>query len=343
MTALQIYFYYKIVDTYMHLKQYILTVLVFLLTNINELLAQQIDNTPVYRHINNEGYFRFSYENDFFSATDKYYTQGIDAELALPRMDKLLITKLLIHPHYNITIFGVGLQHNGFTPSSISSDEILSNDRPFAAILLAKSFVIATDTIHMQRFSTTLHLGIIGQAAGAKEMQEFIHDKLNNITPHGWQHQINNDFAVNYQVNYDKQLLRYKQLFSLTVGGGGSLGTINTNLNTNVSILFGYINNPYDGHKQHPTPWSFYGYISTGTKFVLYNASLQGGILDNRSPHTLATSEITPSIATIRYGVRLSYRSIHLEYFKALQTREFKQGKPHSYGGLQISTSISSR
>ncbi len=322
----------------MYYKLFLLAAIICL-TNEN-LLAQQIINTSVYRHINNDGYFRFSYENDFFSATDEYYTQGIDAELTLPQMDKLFVNKLLLHPNYSTTIFGLGLQHNGFTPSSISSDDILYNDRPFAAVLIAKSFAITTDTTHKQRFSTTLYFGIIGQAAGAKEMQEFIHDKLNNITPHGWQYQINNDLALNYQVQYDKQIVSYKDILSLIGGGGGSIGTINTNLTTNVTFMFGHINNPYSGQSPSLKKWSIYSYCNTDVKYVLYNASLQGGITANSNPYVLSASEITRSIASFRYGIRVSYGRIFLEYFKAWQTREFEKGKPHSYGGIQIATAL---
>lgn len=304
------------------------------------LSAQQIDNTLGYRHINNDGYFRLSYDNDFFSATDEYYTQGIDAELVLPQMSKLITNRLLLRPKYSSVLYGVGLQHNGFTPSSISSDNILYNDRPFAAVLLAKTFAIAIDTIRNQRFSSSLYVGVIGQAAGAKEMQEYIHDKLNNITPHGWQHQINNDLAFNYQVQYEKQILSYKQLLSVSVGAGGNAGTLNTSANGSISIMAGYFHNPYNSHNTATKRWSMYGYLSSEGRYVLYNASLQGGMLDKKSPYTLSSSDITRSVAKIRYGIRLSYGGIFLEYFKVLLSREFETGKPHAYGGLQIGTAI---
>jgi len=37
-------------------------------------IAQNIDNTHGYRHINTDGNSRLRYDNDFFSATDEYYT-----------------------------------------------------------------------------------------------------------------------------------------------------------------------------------------------------------------------------------------------------------------------------
>jgi lipid A 3-O-deacylase len=322
----------------MLLKRFFIIITSYLTSNT--LLAQYIDNTPYYKYISNEGYFRLSYDNDFFSATDQYYTQGIDAELVLPQMSKLFTNKLLLRPKYRNTYFGVGLQHNGFTPASISSDDILYNDRPFAAVLLAKTFAIALDPIRKQRFSSSLYLGVIGHAAGAKEMQEYIHDKLNNITPHGWQHQINNDLALNYQVHYEKQILTYKRLLSVSVGGGGNAGTLNIGASGTISVIAGYFTNPYDAHNSATHKWSVYGYLNSEGRYIVYNASLQGGMLNKRSPYTLSATEITRAVARLRYGVRLSYSGIYLEYFKALQTREFETGKPHAYGGLQIGTAI---
>ena len=258
-------------------------------------------------------------------------------------MNKLFINRLLLRPKYSSILYGVGLQHNGFSPASISSNDILYNDRPFAAVLLAKTFAIAIDTIRKLRFSSSLYVGVIGQAAAAQEMQEYIHYKLNNITPHGWQHQINNDLALNYQVQYEKQILSYKHLLSVSVGAGGNVGTLNTSANGSISVMAGYFHNPYDALNSTSKRWSMYGYLSSEGRYVLYNASLQGGMLDNRSPYTLSASEFTRAVAKLRYGVRLSYGGIFLEYFKAMLTREFEPGKPHAYGGLQVSTAIHTR
>jgi hypothetical protein len=171
-------------------------------------------------------------------------------------------------------------------------------------------------------------------------MQEYIHDKLNNITPHGWQHQINNDLALNYQVHYEKQILTYKRLLSVSVGGGGNAGTLNIGASGTISVIAGYFTNPYDAHNSATHKWSVYGYLNSEGRYIVYNASLQGGMLNKRSPYTLSATEITRAVARLRYGVRLSYSGIYLEYFKALQTREFETGKPHAYGGLQIGTAI---
>ncbi len=39
--------------------------------------AQAVDNNGLERNIHNDGYFRFNYGNDYFTATDYYLTQTI--------------------------------------------------------------------------------------------------------------------------------------------------------------------------------------------------------------------------------------------------------------------------
>ena len=68
--------------------------------------GQTINNTMSYKHINNDKYFRLNYENDFFSGTDMYYTQGIHVELVSPAMKHFPLTKVLPHPKYSITKYG---------------------------------------------------------------------------------------------------------------------------------------------------------------------------------------------------------------------------------------------
>ena len=168
--------------------------------------AQVIDNMLSFKNINSDRYFRFNYENDVFQAIDEYYTQGVHIEIVSPGLKKNPLTKLLLLPGFSIKKYGLGIEHDGYTPSSISYDNILFGDRPFAACLALKSFAIAIDPVHKQRFSTTLTTGVIGGAAGAKEMQVSIHRWLNNVTPHGWQFQLHDDAIFNYQIDYEKQL-----------------------------------------------------------------------------------------------------------------------------------------
>ena len=188
-------------------KKYFLFFLFFL--KMLFLIAQPIDNTAVYRNVQRNHSFRFYYDNDFFTATDQYYSQGINLELVHPKLNKIPLTKLLIHPSKSEIKYGIAIEHLAYTPTSIRHTEIIYGDRPFAACLSLKTFGIICDTINHWRLSSTLNTGILGPSAGGQWMQKTIHRNLKNIEPLGWSNQIHNDIILNYDITYE-------QLFFIT-------------------------------------------------------------------------------------------------------------------------------
>src|ERR1044071_10115198 len=50
--------------------------------------GQAIDNTLAYKQLQGDRFIRFNYENDYFSARDRFYTQGIVIEYAHPLLAK---------------------------------------------------------------------------------------------------------------------------------------------------------------------------------------------------------------------------------------------------------------
>ena len=146
----------------------LLLLLLFLPTFI---IGQKIDNMTSFRDVKSTNYFRFHYENDYFTSTDKDYTQGYNFELTSPRLAKNPINHLFISPKKSEFKYGLSLEHIGFTANNIASDQIQYGERPFAAAIMLKSFSIATDTIQKSRLVSSLNLGIIGPGAFGGDMQ----------------------------------------------------------------------------------------------------------------------------------------------------------------------------
>ena len=297
--------------------------------------AQGINNMMAERNINSNAYFRLSYDNDFFAAKDQYYTQGIDAELVAPAFNKTFLRYILVNPMLSDTRFGVGIQHNGYTPASISSDDILYGDHPFAGVLMARGFAIAIDKQRPQRVSTSICAGIIGPAAGAAEMQMYIHRKLNNIEPHGWQYQVRNDLVLNYGIAYEGQLLAYKRYFMLSGNARADAGTLNSSTGAGLTMMVGYFSSPFRTGSDS-SKVSVYGYISPTGTFCAYDAVLQGGLFNHDDPYTLPAEDISRLLFRNRMGVVVSFGGIYLEYFTAFSTRQFTKGKDFRYGGVQL-------
>lgn len=314
--------------------RHILTISLLMLSYVVQ--GQVIDNTLSYKNINSDQYFRFNYDNDFFAATDKYYTQGIHLEFVGPWVRKVPLVRLLVHPRFGYTRYGIGAEHNAYTPTSISRDDILYGDRPFAAALFLKTFVIAIDAQRRQRFTAQLSTGIIGPGAGGMEMQRGIHAALNNITPHGWQHQIHNDIVLNYQVNYEKQLLEYGRFFSLDAGGTARLGTLSAKAGAGFTLMFGYFDTPFDARQAIGKNFRIYAYERPQVNIIGYDAALQGGLVNRSSPYTISAGSINRITLENRFGFVVVYRRVYLEYFQAYVSREIETGSYHAWGGVQV-------
>ena len=305
--------------------------------------TQAIDNTLAFKNLNTDRYFRLNYENDVFSATDIYYTQGIHLEVVSPGLRKFILSKLLVHPNYASTRYGVGIEHNGYTPTSIGSDAILYGDRPFTADLSLKTFSISIDSARKQRWSAALSTGVIGPAAGGKQMQTSIHKWLNNVTPHGWDNQLHNDVVLNYQVDYEKELVAYRNIFSLSTNGMARAGTLSDKAGVGATMLIGYFDSPFgstssaDARKKQ---FRIYAYEHPQVSAIGYDATLQGGLFDKTSPYTIAAGDINRFTFENRFGFVVNYQGIYLEYFQSVLSNEFSTGKMHVWGGVQIAFAL---
>ncbi|MES2777913.1 MAG: lipid A deacylase LpxR family protein [Bacteroidota bacterium] len=320
----------------MHFRSLLLSV--YLLAAGNT-YAQVDGNTAAYRNTGSNKYFRVHYDNDFFTNSDYYYSQGISLELAHPGIGKFLLAKLLIQPTGNDMVYGLALNDFGYTPTSISSNEILYGDRPFSAVLYLKTFAIATDTSRNRRISSSLSTGIIGPAAGGKQMQTGIHRWLKNIIPLGWQHQVQNDVVLNYQVNYDQQVWAFRNLILLNAGAELQAGTLKDKLSAGFNLMLGKLNSPYKGTRQARTfkkHFNCHLYVAPQISLVGYDASLQGGIFNKTSPYTIAAKDISRVTFQANAGIVLNIGKLHLEYCQSYLSKEFRTGNFHRWAGLKI-------
>ena len=301
-----------------------------------DISAQLIDYTSSFRQINKENYFRFHYDNDFFTKTDKYYTQGISFEYVNPKLRKNPITKLLWKPFDTKAQYGISLNLFGHTPTSIASDSILYGDRPFNANISLKSFLIQVDEIHQQQISTALSIGVMGPAALGFEIQDNIHKWLNNIRPQGWQFQTKNDIILNYQLNHEKQLLAAGNNFLLNSIAEARLGTLNNKLSGGVNFMAGKFNKRYKPVTSEKRKAEFYFYGQGKANFIAYDASMQGGLFTRNNPYVIAAADISRVTLQADAGVVVNFKKLYLSYTQSILTKEFKTGGFHRWGGVSV-------
>ncbi|MVM29970.1 DUF2219 family protein [Spirosoma sp. HMF4905] len=302
-------------------------------------LAQRIDNTASFRQMGSDNYFRLHYDNDYFTATDQYYTQGYNFEVVNPGLRKNPLTKLLIKARDSHVQYGLALEHFGFTPTTLGSDAILVGDRPFAACILLKTFSISTDTLRRVRISSLLNTGMIGPVAFGYEMQRAIHRLINGVEPHGWQHQIRNDVILNYNLNYEKQLYAYRHALSVSANAQAQVGTFADRLQTGFVVMAGQFDSPF-GAPPTNRRLQLYVYAQPLVSLVAYDASLQGGLFNRSSPYVIPADQLARTTFQANFGAVFRYKKLYLEYYQSALTREFETGMPHRWGGIKIGVSF---
>ncbi|SDB56513.1 hypothetical protein SAMN03097699_2171 [Flavobacteriaceae bacterium MAR_2010_188] len=297
------------------------------------LTAQKIDNTVSFRDIPHDRYFRFNYENDYFAATDENYTQGYNLELVLPKLKKNPINYLMLKPEADLYKYGISVEHIGYTPNDYVSSDIQFGDRPFASAIMLKSFVIATNSIKKSRLSQSFSLGLIGPAAFGKEMQVSIHKATGNKIPYGWKNQIKNDIVINYRIDYEKLIFNFRDVFEVRPNATLQIGTLFTNASIGGVVSMGWLNQNLLKNKKD---FQLYLFSQPLVSVVGYDASLQGGFFNDRSPYTISSKNLERFTAQFNYGLVLKTTTLFLEYSRTAISREFKSGNSAKWGGIKI-------
>lgn len=296
--------------------------------------AQKIDNFSSYHKINDSSYFRFHYDNDYFTSSDENYTQGYSFELVLDAFSKNPLNILILNDKNASQQFGLSLEHIGFTPNNIASPEIQFGDRPFASAIKLKSFEINTNSELKSRLISAIQLGLIGPGAFGKEMQVGIHEATGNTIPQGWQNQIKNDVVLNYGIVYQKEIYAIENYFSIQYEASANFGTLNTNASASIVAMAGLFNNPFLNHKNRK--FQIYIYSKPKMNLVGYDATLEGGLLNRKSPYTIASSNIERFVGQHNFGLVVQTKTLYFEYTSTDITKEFSSGTSASWGGIKV-------
>lgn len=303
------------------------------------LKAQEIGNLASFRMMEPDTYARIHYENDFFTATDYYYSQGIQGEFVHPWFRRFFLTKVLISGNEQVQN-GISVEHNGFTPTSTDHNEILFGDRPYAATLTMKVFSMSRHDSLNSRIASALSFGVIGPAAGGRAMQSTIHQWINDSQPLGWQNQIENDIVLNYELGLEKNLFRVPQRIYINGFATGNAGTLNTKLSTGLVLIAGRVTgrivSVFDRASAQSRGFTFHFYLQPMVTIVGYDATLQGGLFNDASPYTIASGDLDRLLFRYNAGVVMQVGPIYLEYFYTFRTKEFKTGLSHTWGGVRI-------
>lgn len=285
-------------------------------------------------------YFHFTYENDFFTATDYYYTQGVRFEYAAPFFRSLPTAAILpVLKHSIINTSGIFLEQKCFTPTSIRENIVLDHDRPFAAGIYMGQYIHSEDDLKGQRLNTEAIAGVLGPCAVCEQEQKAIHKWLNNVHPMGWQFQLNNALILNYNIRYEKMLVsRSFAEFGGSVSTGA--GTLYDNAAAGGLLRAGLFNRGFNKNMQNGLQarlkkFQLYAEVYGEATAVAYNATLEGGLLAHNS-YTISPDDIERGILFGGGDITFIYGKITLKYSKSWITREFTYGLPHAWGSIDF-------
>lgn len=297
----------------------------------------------------------FYFENDIFSDTDRYYTNGVrlswlspDLEsLDLPGWAKQLKSAIpgLNRAGYTNNI-GLALGQAMYTPEDIESSALVTDDRPYAGWLYGALSLHNKSDIHLNKLE--LALGVIGPESQAEETQRYVHEERDLLVPRGWDHQLRTE--VGAILTYEHQR-RYSYPSKAEWGadlismGSVSLGNVLTQVAAGVTTRAGY-NVPASFHGNRirvsgyvqpngpvqQKPWSAYIFGSCELRAVARDITLDGN--STKDSHRV---ERIPFVGEAEVGFGVRYRRYQLRYSHVLRTEEFAgQGGSQKFGSLGL-------
>jgi lipid A 3-O-deacylase len=277
---------------------------------------------------------RIYYQNDFYTHTDYYFTQGEQVEYIHPVFDRFFLKNILLgQANTSFSQTGIAYYGGGYTPKHLDSTNIQAHDRPFAAYLYFGYFLETVSAKKDLFIRSEISLGSIGPSALGKPTQIFIHDQLGMPTPMGWDNQVSNDLVAQYSINADKLLFSILKVPALWLQGKMDIGTMRDNLTIGMKLDAEPLQNVFGKAKRKFFFAPFAGVYATT---VGYDAMMQGGMFNHDSPHVFAPEQVEKLVTKGNAGIKLRYKKMQLNFCLEFISPEFKGGSPHSWGNTHL-------
>lgn len=288
--------------------------------------------------------FEVLLDNDLFSNTDRYYTNGVQLKYRSPAMAFWRINSILpVNMKKSMEYNSIELHHAMYTPFTTKTPPLLKDDRPYAATLFVK-FTRRSESPEKgisQRAS--FDIGVIGEAALGSYLQKGVHAGLpTNDEPLGWETQIGNDIVLNYNYELIRQFVSTGPFSAYSIWTG-SLGTLNTSAGTGIGIKLGNdhyliasLPGTFANLRQAGNRWRYSFETAFTTRVVGYNATLTGGILNKNNIYALKPQEIERLLFIANATIRMKYGRYGISLAQYYLSNEFKEGKSHFWGQIGI-------
>ena len=304
-----------------------------------------------------DGMVTLTWENDMFSNSDGQYTNGIGINYAAPlgsrfkREDTPAPIFWLIEGSDFATQSGKrrGISYRFgqamFTPEDITQENLITDDRPYAGLLIWDATLISFDDTVSDRWAFSL--GLVGPATFAEDVQAGIHGATGSDEPLGWDNQLRNEpvFRVEREILFRAFELELNPSFGmdfLTFASIGA-GNLSSGAEAGISVRIGHsLDQTYPNFSSFPVRspnylagrsahWQIFA--SRAKSYVYNDITLDGNTFtDSHSVDIINDrlfSVLGLTIGFQSWSIMLSYQ----ESSKTFRT----QAEDSSYGALSIS------
>ena len=306
-----------------------------------------------------DGIFSLQFENDGVTDdVDKYYTHGARfsylSSKEAPLWSREAAGYLPFFSQQGKVRISYALGQSIFTPSDISTETLIENDRPYAGWLYAGLGLVSdsrsgSGNFKRRRDSLELNIGMVGPASQAEQVQVSGHKFRGATEPRGWDHQLKNEPGI--MLIYDRQWqgrydIKIDSLgLELTPHIGGALGNIMTYAATGFTVRFGrHLDSDYGVPLIRPgLPGSVYFARNSGFGWYLFTgfegrAVLQNIFLDGNTFTDSHSVDKEPLVGDFQAGLVFTWKDYRLSFTSVHRTREFDgQDSSTRYGAISLS------
>lgn len=163
------------------------------------------------------GGIRIEYDNDLLVNSDNKFTNGFSVQwhsdvatswdgVGVPRWMKFGRHLPAMQSSNLYNRVGLAIGQNMQTPNDLAASHVIVDDVPYAGTLGFEMNWIAFDDDTFGGYA--LIVGVVGPASGAEATQKAIHKMIGAEKPMGWDNQIPDEPAVNFNGMFKKKIFR---------------------------------------------------------------------------------------------------------------------------------------
>ena len=298
---------------------------------------------------------RISEDNDFINVwghgTDRWYSHGLRLEFfqTTTNQSKFILDRFFARVGGDATdTYGWGFSHVFTTPSDITKNLPDLWDYPYAGQLFFTRTLHSSNPRSKTSIQSELSIGLLGPASMARELQVFVHKKINDELPMGWNSQWENDLIINYTSAIEQQLVE-KRWFDLIVGARVAAGSSLIAGSAHALLRFGKRNSYFNGLISQfslvgstENEWQLYITLSPCVEYWGRNALVEGGMFRKTKSREISDGgpefRRTPAryLLNVNYGLVLASKNTGISITqKSLSS--FVKGLPrHEVGNITL-------